>query len=214
MTEAHLTMGAHSAPSMGAHSAPPMEAPPFAIPSKKLAMWLFIMSDVMTFAACVAAYSFLRNATPEWPRPFHGVTSVAIMTLIALTSSLTMVIGLRAAKMGDKAGAFRWMMITAAAGILFTLLHIRDWMRMINQGVGLFQNPWGPPVFGAAFYSITGFSLLHISVGTIALIIVAIRYQGGRYNADDIEIVNLFWQFVGLVWLFIVPVVYLMNLAR
>ena len=45
--------------------------------------------------------------------------------------------------------------------------------------------------------SITGFSLLHISVGTIALIIVAIRYQGGRYNADDIEIVNLFWQFVG-----------------
>ena len=60
----------------------------------------------------------------------------------------------------------------------------------------------------------TGFSLLHISVGTIALIIVAIRYRGGRYNADDIEIVNLFWQFVGLVWLFIVPVIYLMNSAR
>ena len=136
------------------------------------------------------------------------------MTLIMLTSGLTMLMALRAAKMGDKAGAFRWMMITAAAGILFTLLHIRDWMRMINQGVGLFQNPWGPPAFGATFYSITGFSLLHISVGTIALIIVAIRYQGGRYNADDIEIVNLFWQFVGLVWLFIVPVVYLMNVAR
>jgi heme/copper-type cytochrome/quinol oxidase subunit 3 len=43
---------------------------------------------------------------------------------------------------------------------------------------------------------------------------VAIRYRGGRYNADDVEIVNLFWQFVSLVWLFIVPVVYLMNLAR
>jgi heme/copper-type cytochrome/quinol oxidase subunit 3 len=114
----------------------------------------------------------------------------------------------------DKAGAFRWMMITAAAGILFTLLHIRDWMGMINQGVGLFQNPWGPAAFGAGFYVVTGFSLLHISAATIALIIVAIRYRGGRYNADDMEIVNLFWQFVGLVWLFIVPVVYLMNLAR
>jgi cytochrome c oxidase subunit 3 len=199
---------------MGAHSAAPMEAPPFAIPSKKLAMWLFIMSDVMTFAACLAAYAFTRNATPDWPRPFHGVTSIAIMTLIMLTSSLTMLIGLRAAKIGDKAGAFRWIMITAAAGIIFTLLHIRDWMAMLNQGVGLFKNPWGPAAFGATFYVVTGFSLLHISVGTVALIIVAIRYRGGRYNADDIEIMNLFWLFVGLVWLFIVPVVYLMNVAR
>jgi cytochrome c oxidase subunit III len=206
VSEAHLTMGAHTAG--------PMEAPPFAIPSKKLAMWLFIMADVMTFAACVAAYAFLRNATPDWPRPFHSVTSVAIMTLVMIASSATMLIAFRAAKTGDKAGAFRWMMITAAAGAIFTLLHIRDWMGMMSQGVGMFQNPWGTAAFGAAFYSITGFSLLHISVGTIALFVVAIRYQGGRYNADDIEIVNLFWQFVGLVWLFIVPVVYLMNLAR
>jgi len=206
VSEAHVTMGAHSAP--------PMEARPFAIPSKKLAMWLFIMADVMTFAACVAAYAFTRNATPDWPRPFHSVTSVGIMTLIMIASSATMLTAFRAAKTGDKAGAFRWMMITAALGLVFTLLHIRDWMNMMSQGVGLLQNPWGTAAFGAAFYSITGFSLLHISVGTIALAVVAIRYQGGRYNADDIEIVNLFWQFVGLVWLFIVPVVYLMNLAR
>jgi cytochrome c oxidase subunit III len=205
VSEAHLTMGAHAAP--------PMEARPFAIPSKKLAMWLFIMADVMTFAACVAAYGFLRNAAPDWPRPFHGVTNVAVMTLVMLTSSLFMLIGLRAAKLGDKAGAFRWMLITAAAGIVFTSLHIRDWMGMINQGVGLFHNPWGPAAFGAGFFVVTGFSLLHISVGTIALIVVAIQYRGGRYNSDDIEIMSLFWQFVGLVWLFIVPIVYLMNLA-
>jgi cytochrome c oxidase subunit 3 len=190
------------------------EASPYGLQSKKLAMWLFIMSDVMTFAACVAAYAFLRNATPDWPRPFHSVTSVAVMTFIMLTSSLTMLIALKAAKMADKAGAFRWMMITAIGGVIFTLLHIRDWMGMINQGVGLFHNPWGPAAFGAAFYSITGFSLLHISVCTIALIIVAVRYRGGRYNADDIELFNLLWQFIGLVWLFIVPLVYLMNLAR
>jgi cytochrome c oxidase subunit III len=213
VSEAHLVMGAHTAPSTG-HSAPPMEAPPFAMLSKKLAMWLFIMSDVMTFAACVAAYSFLRNATPDWPRPFHGVTNVAVMTVIMLTSSLTMLMALQASKASDKAGAFRWMMITAVGGALFTLLHIRDWMGMIDQGVGLFHNPWGPAAFGAAFYSITGFSLLHISVGTIALIIIAIRYQGGRYNTDDVELFSLFWQFISLVWLFIVPLVYLMNLAR
>ena len=206
MSEAHLTMGAHSAP--------PMEARPFVMLSKKFAMWLFIMSDVMTFAACVAAYAFLRNASTEWPRPFRSITNVAVMTLIMLTSSLTMLMALTAAKATDKARAFRWMLFTAAGGVLFTLLHIRDWMGMMDQGVGLLKNPWGPAAFGAAFYSITGFSLAHISVGTIALIVVAIRYQGGRYNADDVELFNLFWQFIGLVWLFIVPLVYLMNLAR
>ncbi len=200
---------------MGAHSAPPMEERPFGILSKKFAMWLFIMSDVMTFAACVAAYGFLRNASAQWPRPFHGstVTNVAFMTLVMIISSATMLTAFQSAKAGDKAKAFRWMMITAAAGTIFTALHIRDWMNMMSQGVGLFQNPWGPAAFGAAFYSITGFSLLHITGGTIAVFIVALRYKGGRYNGDDIEIVNLFWQFVGLVWLFIVPVVYLMNVA-
>ena len=205
MTQAPLTMGAHAGGVM--------EESPFAIPSKKLAMWLFIMADVMTFAACLAAYAFLRNATPDWPRPFHGVTRIAAMTFIMLSTSLIMLIGLRSAKSGDKAGAFRWTMLTAAGGVIFVLLHITDWMGMINQGVGWFHNPWGPAAFGAAFYVVTGFSLLHISAGTIAVIIVAIRYQVGRYNADDIEIMNLFWQFVGLVWLFIVPVVYLMNLT-
>ncbi len=205
MSQAHLTMGSHEGGVM--------EESPFAIPSKKLAMWLFIMADVMTFAACVAAYSFLRNATPDWPRPFHGVTRIAVMTFIMLTSSLTILIGLRSAKTGDKAGAFRWMMITAAGGVIFVLLHISDWMGMISQGVGLFHNPWGPVAFGAGFYVITGFSLAHISGGTIALIVVGIRYRRGRYDADDIEVMNIFWQFVGLVWLFIVPVVYLMNLT-
>jgi cytochrome c oxidase subunit 3 len=205
VSEAHLTVGAHTAP--------PMEARPFAIPSKKFAMWLFIMSDVMTFAACIAVYSFLRNSTLDWPRPFHDVTNVAVMTFIMLTSGLTMLFALKSAKLEDKAGAFRWLMLTALGGAIFTVLHVRDWIGMINQGVGLLQNPWGPAAFGAGFFVITGFSLLHISVGTLALIIVAIRYRGGRYNADDIEIMSIFWQFVGLVWLFIVPVVYLMNLA-
>lgn len=205
MSQAHVTIAPHGTALM--------EEPPFAIPSKKLAMWLFIMADLMTFIACVAAYAFLRNATPDWPRPLHGVTRISIMTFIMLTSSLMMLIGVAAAKRGDKPAAFRWALLAALGGLIFVALHVSDWMDMINQGVGLFHNPWGPAAFGGAFYVITGFSLLHISVGTIALIIVAIRYRGGRYNADDLEIMNLFWQFVGLVWLFIVPAVYLTNMA-
>lgn len=208
MSQANVTVAGHG------HAGPIFEQSPFAIPSKKLAMWLFIMADVMTLAACLAAYAFLRNATPDWPRPFHNMASVAVMTFIMLTSCLTMIIGLRAANLGDKPGAIRWTIITAIAGILFAVLHIREWMLMLAQGAGLFHNPWGPSVFGASYYVITGFSLAHISVGAIALIIVAIRYQRGRYQANDLEIMNIYWQFVNLAWLFIVPSVYLMNLAR
>jgi len=190
-----------------------MEERPFAMPSKKLAMWLFMVADLMTFIACLAAYGFLRNATPDWPRPLHGVTRISVMTFVMLTSCLIMLMGFVAAKKGDKPSAFRWMMLASLGGVIFAVLHTTDWMEMIHKGVGLFQNPWGPAAFGGAFYVITGFSLLHISVGTIALAIIAIRYRGGRYNVDDVEIVNLFWQFVGLVWLFIVPAVYLTNMA-
>ena len=59
MSQADLTMGGHAAGLLTER--------PFAIPTKKLAMWLFIIADTMTFAACLVAYGFLRNATPTGP---------------------------------------------------------------------------------------------------------------------------------------------------
>jgi cytochrome c oxidase subunit III len=187
---------------------------PFAIPSKKLAMWLFIISDTMTFAACLVAYGFLRNATPNWPRPFAGIANVAWMTFVLLTSSMTMLLGVRAGKAGDRAGAFRWTLVTAAAGVLFALLHVREWLELVDKGMRMFQNPWGSGLFGASFFSITGLHLLHVTAGIVALVTVAVRYQGGRYRGEDLEILGLYWHFVDLVWMFVVPLVYLLNLAH
>jgi cytochrome c oxidase subunit 3 len=178
---------------MQGHSAGLMTGYPFAIPTKKIAMWLFIIDDTMT---C------------------HGIVHVALMTLIFLTSSLTMLFGVRTAKMGDKARAFRWTMITALLGIGFALLHIREWLGLIGEGMTLFKNPWGTGLFGSAFFSVTGLHLTHVTAGVIALIVVGLRYKGGRYNADDLEVVGLYWHFVDLVWMFVVPFVYLLNLAH
>jgi len=136
------------------------------------------------------------------------------MTFILLTSSLTMLIGVRAAQKNDKAGAFRWVMITAALGILFAVLHIREWMGLIGEGATLFHNPWGTPLFSSFFFSITGLHLLHVTGGVIALIAVGLRYMGGRYHADDLEVTGLYWHFVDLVWMFVVPLMYLMNLKH
>ena len=206
MSQADLTIQGQSAGLM--------TGPPFAIPTKKLAMWLFIIADTMTFAACLVAYGFLRNATPNWPRPFHSIVNVALMTLILLTSSLTMLLGVRTAKMGDKAGALRWTMITALLGIAFAFLHVREWLALIGEGLTLFKNPWGTGLFGSAFFSVTGLHLTHVTAGVIALIVVGLRYKGGRYNADDLEVGGLYWHFVDLVWMFVVPFVYLLNLAH
>jgi heme/copper-type cytochrome/quinol oxidase subunit 3 len=199
---------------MEGHSTGLTVGPAFSIPTKKLAMWLFIIADTMTFAACLLAYGFVRNGSLDWPRPFHSITNVALMTFILLTSSLTMLFGLRSARAGDKAGAFRWTMVTAALGIVFALLHIREWLKLVGQGMTLFKNPWGTGLFGASFFSITGLHLTHVTCGVIALIVVGMRYKGGRYNADDIEILGLYWHFVDLVWMFVVPLVYLLNLAH
>jgi len=192
-----------------------MEPSPFAIPAKKLAMWLFIISDIMTFAACLIAYGFLRNSTPDWPRPFQSSTIVSVMamTFILVTSSLTMVLAVRAARAGDKPGAFRWTMITLVAGILFALLHIREWSGMIGQGVTFFKNPWGTGLFGGAYYSVTGMELLHVIAGLLALLIIGLGYKSGRYTSDDVENCGLFWQFINIVWMFVVPLIYFMNIA-
>jgi len=200
--------------SMEVHTTGLTVGPAFSIPTKKLAMWLFIIADTMTFAACLVAYGFVRNGASDWPRPFHSIVNVALMTFILLTSSLTMLFALRSAKAGDKAGAFRWIMLTAAAGILFALLHVREWLALIHEGMTVFKNPWGTGLFGASFFSITGLHLTHVTCGVIALIVVGVRYKGGRYNTDDIEVLGLYWHFVDLVWMFVVPLVYLLNLSH
>ena len=211
MSQADLTMHQTST-----HSAA-MAEPTFSVSAKKMAMWLFIIADSATFAGCLVAYGFLRNGTPNWPSPFKfspTVVNAMVMTLILVSSSLTMLIAIRDAKMGNKAGAFRWTMITAVGGLLFAILHIREWLGMIDEGASLFHNPWGTPLFGASFFTITGLHLTHVIGGVVALIAVGIRYKGGRYNADDLEITGLYWHFVDLVWMFVVPFVYLLNVAR
>jgi len=201
----------------GTHHAGALEQSPFAIRSNKLVMWLFIMSDAVTFAALLFAYGYLRNATPSWPQPFHfrpTVLNAMLMTFILVTSSLTMLIAMRAAASGNKSSAIRWTFITVLCGLLFALLHIREWLGLIHEGLRLFQNPWGAGLFGAVFFSVTGLHLTHVVAGVIALTVVALGYRRGRYSSDDIEVWGLYWHFVDIVWMFVVPFVYLMNVAH
>jgi cytochrome c oxidase subunit 3 len=198
------------------HATGVMEEKPFAIPSSKLVMWLFIISDAVTFGALLFAYGYIRNASPDWPTPFESTSiwNSLLMTFILVTSSLTVLIAVNAAQQDDRKRAFRWTLVTAVLGLMFTALHLREWMDLIGKGVRTFHNPWGAPMFGATFFSITGLHMAHVIGGVVALIAVGLLYKAGRYSAKHVEILSLYWHFVDLVWMFVVPLVYLMNMKR
>jgi cytochrome c oxidase subunit 3 len=188
-------------------------ASPFAVGHKKLGMWLFIVSDALTFSALIVAYAYVRVAN-EWPTPFEFYPAIifsSVMTLVLLSSSLTMVFAVDAAHAGDRKAAPKWIWATALGGVIFIVLHANEWMHLIHDGVTPLANPWGTPLFGGTFFTLTGLHMTHVAIGVIYLGVVAWGFGKGKYDAEDVEVSGLYWHFVDLVWMFIFPMVYLMS---
>lgn len=191
------------------------EASPLGIPSKKLAMWLFIMADAATFGAILFAYGYLRVGAANWTRPFAFMPSILnalVMTVVLLTSSLTMLTAVAAAHAGQRDRSVRWMRVTALLGAVFAGLHLREWFSMFHEGWSPSANPMGgSTLFGATFFGITGLHLLHVTCGVIAILVIATMVRRGKLTATHVETTGLYWHFVDLVWMFVFPLVYLMN---
>ena len=192
-----------------------LEESPFGIRSRKLVVWLFIIADAATFGALLFGYGYLRAGSPNWTRPFAFAPTIVngmVMTAILLTSSLTMLFAVAAAQAGRREASVRWLGLTTLLGIAFAALHLREWVKMFAEGWSLSANPLGGSVlFGGGFFSITGLHLLHVTAGVIALLVIAIGFRRGRFDAAHVETTGLYWHFVDLVWMFVFPLVYLMN---
>jgi heme/copper-type cytochrome/quinol oxidase subunit 3 len=188
-----------------------MEESPYAIPTRKLTMWLFIISDAVTFGAFLFSYGYIRVSAANWVRPFEtaSVINVVVMTVVLITSSLTMLGAVDASKAGDKAKAMRFLYSTMALGSIFAALHLREWFQLFGRGITLSSG-----LFGQTFFTITGLHLLHVISGVIALFVVATKYSSGNLTAGYVENTGLYWHFVDLVWMFVVPLVYLTNIAH
>ncbi len=189
---------------------------PYAIGSNKLGMWLFIVSDALTFSVLLVSYSYLRVASPDWPRPFEvwpSITMASIMTFCLLSSSLTMVMAVAAARRIERTATVVWLLATVLGGVLFIVLHSNEWLELIHEGVTPFRNPWGAPLFGATFFMLTGLHMTHVTVGVIYLGVIAVGFAKAKFSPEDVEISGLYWHFVDLVWMFIFPLVYLLSNA-
>ena len=160
--------------------------------SKKIGMWLFLLSDSLTFGALLFAYTYGRISTPNWPTPFHSgsIINATFMTAFLLSSSLTMVLAVNAAAFGKPQAQRWWLLATMACGTAFVILHGREWNNLIAEGLSLPVFPAVPghpasaefanvsttvPQFPATFFGLTGMHMLHVTLGVIYLGVVALR---------------------------------------
>ena len=187
---------------------------PYRVGHRKLGMWLFIMSDSLTFSALLMGYAYLR-ASNNWPTPFPFYPSIvfsSVMTFCLLSSSLTMVFAVAAAHKGEVKKAVRYLLATMVCGLAFVLIHATEWYTLIvEEHVTPWSNPWGTPLFGGTFFGLTGLHMLHVTIGVAYLGVIAWGFNKGKWTADHVEVSGLYWHFVDLVWMFIFPMVYLLS---
>ena len=186
----------------------------------KLGIWLFLASEVMLFGAFFSTYVLLRVGAPEsgpaaWPTTEEAGLNWKIgglNTLILIISSVTMVMAWASLKMGSLSKAKMYLIVTwllAAAFIVIKLVF--EYRVKFQHG----HYPWTSNFYGL-YFTMTGLHGLHIIGG-----MVVIGYFIGpgaklwdrdrEYFTNRIECTGLYWHFVDLVWIFLFPVMYLMN---
>ena len=191
----------------------------------KAMMWIFLLSDTFVFSCFLTGYMTVRTGSAvPWPNASHvfslnvGGTElplllIAIMTFVLITSSGTMAMGVHFAYRRDRVNAATMMILTAGLGETFVGMQAFEWTKLILEGVRPWGNPMGAAQFGSSFFMITGFHGLHVTIGVIYLLTVAVRLLRGRYektgNYQIVEIAGLYWHFVDLVWVFIFALFYL-----
>jgi cytochrome c oxidase subunit 3 len=185
---------------------------PFAVGWPKFMMWIFLVSDTLTFAGLLAGYGGMRLSIGRWPVQFEifNIGLVSTMTFVLICSSATMAVAVGAARRGEHARVLRFLLLTVLGGLFFLGAQAYEWTHFIGEGARLFGNPWGIPQFSATFFIITGFHGGHVTGGVIYLLITALRWSRRRIQPESVEIAGLYWHFVDLVWVFIFTLLYLL----
>ncbi len=177
--------------------------------NNKLGMWLFLGSECLLFGGLISTYMIYRGRVGEGPRPgnVYDIPFTSVSSFVLLMSSLTMVLAVAAAQKRDDRGTTLWLTVTGLLGATFVGGQVYEFTAMYNEGLG-----YTTSLFGSAFYTLTGFHGVHVTVGVIMLLsLVAIikRSNVPGDKAEVVELVGLYWHFVDVVWIIIFTLVYL-----
>jgi cytochrome c oxidase subunit 3 len=187
-------------------------------------MWIFLMTELMLFGGLFLAYIVYRTVYPEGFAEGSRHLELAYggpNTLILIVSSLTMALAVRSAQLGQQRKLLWLLLATAALGTIFMVVKGAEYYQHYLDGEvpGLnwtYSGPYGNQVqlFFLAYFALTGLHSLHLTIGIGIVLVMAIMARRGAFLAEHhipVEMLGLYWHFVDIVWMFLLPLLYLFG---
>jgi cytochrome c oxidase subunit III len=192
--------------------------------ASKQGMWVFLVTEVLMFGGLFVAYGIFRGLYPEMFKEAHALLSVklgALNTVVLITSSLTMVLGVTSAQKGRSDRSAFFLLITFLLAACFLVVKYVEYSGKIHHGLlpaGLFHNlelkhPKGP-LFFSLYFVMTGLHGIHVLIGMGLLTWLMIRTRRREFSPHyytPVELVGFYWHFVDLVWIYLFPLLYLIG---
>jgi cytochrome o ubiquinol oxidase subunit 3 len=171
--------------------------------------WLFLLSDIIVFAALFAAYAVLCGSTAGGPSGagLFDKQRVFLETMCLLASSATCGFGTMAMHRADARGMYFWMGITFLLGVCFLTIEGREFASMVALGAGPSHS-----AFLSAFFTLVGTHGLHVSMGLIWLIVMLLQVATLGFEpmvTRRFYCFGLFWHALDIVWIGVFTIVYL-----
>jgi cytochrome o ubiquinol oxidase subunit III len=171
--------------------------------------WLFLLSDIILFAALFATYAVLSGSTADGPRAIElfDKRHVFLETMCLLTSSVTCGFGVLALNRTDSRALFFWMAVTFLLGACFLKMEAAEFMSMVSAGAGPARS-----AFLSAFFTLVGAHGLHVSLGLVWLIVMFSQVMTLGFHpmvARRFFCFSLFWHALDIVWIGVFTIVYL-----
>ena len=178
--------------------------------NEKLSMWLFLGSECLLFGGLISTFLLYRNHEVDLAvGDLYDIPFTSVSSFVLLMSSLTMVLAVSAIKRGNHRQTRTWLLTTALLGASFVAGQVYEFTVFYREGLGYTTN-----VQSSAFYTLTGFHGVHVSIGIVMLLsmfVLSLRGKVGPEKHEAIEIVGLYWHFVDVVWIVIFTIVYLIR---
>ena len=176
--------------------------------------WIFLISDIILFAAFFATYAVLTDSTAGGPigRDLFDMTLVAVETACLLTSSLFCGIAGIGAQARNSRLFHGAMAVTFVLGAAFLAIELHEFADMIEKGAGPQRS-----AFLSAFFALVGTHGLHVTFGILWLIVLMVQVSKTgliRANQRRLTCLSLFWHFLDLVWIGVFTFVYLLGVLR
>ena len=173
--------------------------------------WIFLLSDVVMFAALFASYAVLARATAGGPigAQLFSQTNVAIETAFLLASSYTCGMMSLAANARRRFGTYFFAAVTFALGVAFLNLEIREFADMIARGASPQRS-----AFLSSFFTLVGCHGLHVTAGLVWLAVMMAQVAVKGFHAivaRRLLCFALFWHALDIIWVWLFTVVYLMG---